>query len=91
MLLGLIAWMRSWRLSGGQIQQQTNNGLVIVPPDAPDRAAWSNVLTGCCDCGCFHDFDYSIGPSGALHIRGRRNEAMTATIRRERSFRFTAR
>jgi len=90
-MLGLIAWAKSWRLSGDRIQQQTNNGVVIVQPDIAGKAQWSNVLTGCCDCGCFHDFDYSVEPSGALHIRGRRNAPMTATIRRERSFRFTAR
>jgi len=90
-MLGLIAWVKSWRLSGDRIQQQANNGVVVVPPDAPGQTRWSNVLTGCCDCGCFHDFDYSICSSGALEIRGRRNEPMTATIRRERSFRFKAR
>jgi len=90
-MLGLIAWVKSWRLSGDRIQQKANNGEVTVPPDVPGRAHWSSVLTGCCDCGCFHDFDYWVDPVGALHIRGRRNEPMSAMIRRERPFRFTAR
>lgn len=91
MWLSLIAWAKSWRLSGDRIQQQTNNGVVIVPPDAIGLTRWSKVLTGCCDCGCFHEFDYSVDPLGALHIRGRRNEPVTQMIRRDRPFRFTAR
>ncbi len=90
-MLALIAWAKSLGLSSDRIQQQSHNGIVVVPPDAPGQARWSNVLTGCCDCGCFHDFDYSIDAVGALRIRGRRNEPMTATIRRDRPFRFTAR